>query len=208
MRDGYTATAASVVTKAAAKYQQAYSVYLMEILPDILMADLAIVFCGTAAGSASARRGAYYAGPGNAFWPTLFEVGLTPHRLKPEEYRSITQFGLGLTDLAKTISGSDQILKNEHFNREGLRRKILRYRPRLLAFTSKRAAQEYLGHPVACGIQEERLGSTALFVLPSPSGAARGHWDPEPWQALARLHAAALHRQISAADATSESGEK
>lgn len=49
----------------------------MNVLPDVWAAGLAVAFCGSAVGSASARRRAYYAGPGNAFWPTLFEDGLT-----------------------------------------------------------------------------------------------------------------------------------
>jgi len=49
----------------------------MDVLPDMLAPGLRIVFCGTAVGSASARRRAYYASPGNSFWPTLFRVGLT-----------------------------------------------------------------------------------------------------------------------------------
>ncbi|MGH8372954.1 MAG: mismatch-specific DNA-glycosylase [Gammaproteobacteria bacterium] len=180
----------------------------MDVLPDILIANLVTVFCGSAVGAASARRGAYYAGPGNAFWPTLFEVGLTPRRLQPEEYPSVIQFGIGLTDLAKTVSGADAILRDEHFGRDDLRRKILRYHPSLLAFTSKRAAREFLEHPVNYGLQQEQLGDTAIFVLPSPSGAARGYWDTEPWQALARLHTARLQRQTSAAHVMSEFGEK
>ena len=28
------------------------------------------------------------------------------------------------------------------------------------------------------------LGETAFYVLPSPSGAARGYWDLQPWHAL------------------------
>lgn len=52
------------------------------ILPDLLAPGLDIVFCGTAVGAESARRRAY-AGPGNAFWPTLAQVGLTPRRLAP-----------------------------------------------------------------------------------------------------------------------------
>lgn len=51
-----------------------------EVLPDVIDHDLSVVFCGTAAGNESARRRAYYAGPGNAFWPTLFKVGLTPRQ--------------------------------------------------------------------------------------------------------------------------------
>lgn len=145
------------------------------------------MFCGTAVGAASARRRAYYAGPGNAFWPTLFEVRLTPRLLEPAEYKSITQFGLGLTDLAKTISGSDKVLSDEHFDGKSLRAKIQRYHPRILAFTSKRAAEEFVSHPVAYGPLDEKIGETMLFVLPSPSGAARRYWTTSPWRELARL---------------------
>jgi TDG/mug DNA glycosylase family protein len=82
----------------------------MSVLPDVLAPNLAIVFCGTAVGTASALRRAYYAGPGNAFWRTLFEVGLTPRVLEPDEHAFILEFGLGLTDLAKNISGADHVL--------------------------------------------------------------------------------------------------
>lgn len=162
----------------------------MHVLPDVLAPDLDIVFCGTAASAASARRGAYYAGPGNAFWPTLFVVGLTPRRLDPEEYPSVVRFGLGLTDLAKHVSGADHVLARDHFGREALRDKILHHQPRVLAFTGKRAAEEFLGHRVSYGLLEAKIGRSLLFVLPSPSGAARGHWDVTPWRALARLRSA------------------
>ncbi len=55
----------------------------MPVLPDLLAPGLDIVFCGTGAGAWSARVGAYYAKPGNKFWPTLYAVGLTPRRLQP-----------------------------------------------------------------------------------------------------------------------------
>lgn len=157
----------------------------MEVLPDVLAHGLDIVFCGTAAGTASALRKAYYAGPGNRFWPTLAAVGLTPRLLAPEEFSSVTQYRLGLTDLAKLVSGADAVLMPADFDRDGLRDKMLRFQPRMLAFTSKRAAVEYLCHAVDYGPQEQTIGTTALYVLPSPSGAARGHWDPGHWQRLA-----------------------
>ena len=77
------------------------------ILPDVLGPGLRIVFCGSAAGAASARAGAYYAGPGNRFWPTLHRVGLTPHLLAPAAFRTVLDHGIGLTDLCKTESGAD-----------------------------------------------------------------------------------------------------
>lgn len=159
----------------------------MTVLPDVLAPNLDIVFCGTAVGNVSAQRGAYYAGPGNKFWPTLFEVGLTPRLLQPKEYREVLSFGLGLTDLVKAVSGVDSQLSDSHFDRERLRATIERYQPKIVAFTSKRAAQEFLGRPVVYGIQPERVRETALFVLPSPSGAARRWWDMSYWRELARL---------------------
>lgn len=162
----------------------------MSILPDVLQPGLSIVFCGTAPGTVSARRKAYYANPGNAFWPTLHAVGLTPHRLAPEEYPTVPGFGLGLTDLAKHTFGADSTLAQSDFDREALARKILQWQPQLLAFTSKRAGMEFLGHAVAYGLQPETVGLTRLFVLPSPSGLARSHWQVKPWQDLAALKAA------------------
>ena len=159
------------------------------ILPDLLAPNLDIIFCGTAVGAESARRRAYYAGPGNAFWPTLYRVGLTDRQLPPDDYARLLDFGIGLTDLAKEISGNDDILSREHFNIERLRSLIRRYRPRIVAFTSKRAAREYLGRPVDYGPQVEREGETILFALTSPSGAACKYWSTAPWQQLADLRA-------------------
>ena len=70
----------------------------------------AIVFCGTAAGSVSAARGAYYAHPQNKFWRILYDVRLTPRLLRPEEYLELPRWGLGLTDIAKNVSGMDREL--------------------------------------------------------------------------------------------------
>ena len=157
------------------------------VLPDVLGHGLDVVFCGTAAGQASARAGAYYAKPGNRFWPALHQAGLTTHQLRPAEFRDVLGYGLGLTDLAKTVAGNDAELEARHLDAESLRAKIVLYRPGIVAFTSKRAAQEYLGGPVGFGLQEAREGDTRLFVLTSPSGLACRYWTLEPWLALARL---------------------
>ncbi|MEI7036067.1 mismatch-specific DNA-glycosylase [Fulvimonas yonginensis] len=165
------------------------------ILPDLLRPGLALVFCGTAAGERSAREGAYYAHPGNLFWRALAEAGLTPRRFAPAEYPRLLELGIGLTDLAKRHSGNDADLPRDAFDVPALLAKIARYRPRLLAFTSKTAARAALGHPVThYGEQPERLGDTRVFALPSPSGQARRHWDIEPWRELARRVAAGGRR--------------
>ena len=161
------------------------------ILPDVLARGLKLVFCGTAAGRRSAAEHAYYAHPGNLFWRALFQAGLTPRLFAPAEFPGLLPLGIGLTDLAKRHSGNDADLPRDAFDATALRAKIRRFRPGLLAFTSKNAARAALGHAVNYGLQEETMSATRLFVLPSPSGQARGHWNMTPWLALGELYRAA-----------------
>lgn len=161
----------------------------MEILPDVLRPGLAVVFCGMAAGRKSARVGAYYAGPGNRFWKILFATGLTPRLLKPDEFRTLPEYSIGLTDMEKRQSGSDDELDLSAIDPQGLRDRIARYAPRILAFNSKTAALQFYGQKdIAYGLQEDRLGTTAVFVLPSTSGR-NAHWGrlEHHWYDLARL---------------------
>lgn len=166
------------------------------VLPDILEPGLVTVFCGSAASSASAKAGAYYARPGNRFWPALHEAGFTDRRLAPGEFRAVTSYGIGLTDLAKHESGNDDALSSSAYDADALRERIERCRPRHLAFTGKRPAGLFLlqifGVALAdYGPQKPTLGDTRIFVLPSPSGLASRWWSIEPWRALADLHRSA-----------------
>jgi len=145
-----------------------------------------VVFCGTAPGAASARAGAYYAGPGNRFWATLHEVGLTPVVLRPAEFARLPEFGIGLTDASKTAAGSDAEVGDRGIDRKRLTGAIAAVAPRLLAFNGKNAARASLGRPVIYGPQTETIGGASVWVLPSTSGAARGFWDIGPWRELAQ----------------------
>jgi TDG/mug DNA glycosylase family protein len=161
------------------------------VLPDVLEPGLDLVFCGTAPGAASARSGAYYAGPGNAFWPTLHTVGLTPVRLRPAEFARLPEFGIGLTDIAKTASGSDLEVGRASFDVPRLEAAVAATGAGLLAFNGKNAARAALGRVPGYGRQPEALGGATVWVLPSTSGAARRYWDLGPWQELGRTRAAA-----------------
>jgi G:T/U-mismatch repair DNA glycosylase len=67
----------------------------LHILPDQLQPGLRIISCGTAAGAASAKKGAYYAGPGNKFWNTLHAIGLTTRVFPPKNISCYLQKGSG-----------------------------------------------------------------------------------------------------------------
>jgi TDG/mug DNA glycosylase family protein len=158
------------------------------ILPDILMPGLRLVFCGSAAGTASARHRAYYAGPGNRFWLTLYEVGLTPRPLTPDEFPTLLTYGIGLTDLTKDQFGEDRTIRRCTSDAAELWRKVERFQPAMLAFVGKASAKAALGRDrIDYGLLLDPIAATQLFVLPSPSGAARGSWDARWWHFLAQL---------------------
>ncbi|HEV2859246.1 MAG TPA: mismatch-specific DNA-glycosylase [Solirubrobacterales bacterium] len=156
-----------------------------DVLPDVLVPGLDLVFCGNAAGKVSARKGAYYAGPGNLFWPTLHEVGLTPLRLAPEEFRRMPEFGLGLTDVCKGRFGSDAEVGTVGHDAGRLEKAVARVAPKRLAFVGKQAAKVALRRSVDYGPQNDPFAGAEAWVLPSPSGLARGFWSIKPWRELA-----------------------
>ncbi len=158
------------------------------VLKDELERGMKVVFCGTAVGDRSAQRGAYYAGPGNQFWQILAETGLTPYQLFPEQYPFLIKFRIGLTDLVKGRAGRDTVLAAHDFDVESFKAKIEMFAPKAVGFNGKKAAEVFFGRTgIEYGLQENRIGNTALFVLPSTSGAARGYWDPVYWRELARF---------------------
>jgi double-stranded uracil-DNA glycosylase len=157
------------------------------VLPDVLAPGLGVVFCGTAAGTVSAARGAYYAHPQNRFWRAVHAAGLTPRVLAPAEFALMPNFGLGLTDIAKNVSGMDRELPKGALGRlacEETRAKIERFAPRFLAFTSLTAGRRFLGRDAAFGEQPERIGATRIWLLPSPSPTAGWNWDESWWTRL------------------------
>jgi TDG/mug DNA glycosylase family protein len=155
------------------------------ILPDVLASGLDLVLCGSAPSRTSKEQAAYYAKPGNKFWPTLHLVGLTPRLLKPREYPLVLDYGIGLTDLCKTEWGSDHELSANCFDVSGFTAKIERYRPAAVAFDSKHVGKNFFGRTsVQYGRQTETLFGGVLFIVPSPSGRASRHWDITPWMEL------------------------
>jgi TDG/mug DNA glycosylase family protein len=157
----------------------------MDILPDLLHPGLKLVICGSAAGLKSAQLGAYYAGPGNQFWPMLFRIGITPAILTPADFPRLIDYRVGLTDMAKRAYGADSRLVATDFDPDRLRGLILAHQPKILAFNGKRAAAAYFGGTVQYGYQAgAEIGLTRLYVAPSTSGAARRFWDEDIWRRI------------------------
>ena len=162
--------------------------HALEKLPDQLQPHLRLVFVGTAASQRSADVGHYYAHPGNRFWRTIHEVGITPRRYAPHEFPALLKLGIGFTDVCKLGAGMDHQALAFPVDIPAFREKMRRYRPNTIAFTSKKAASLFYGRPtkaVTLGRQPALDDFPIIFVLSSPSGAASGSWSVQPWRELA-----------------------
>lgn len=141
-------------------------------LPDYLRPGLRLVFVGFNPGERSARIGHYYAGRGNQFWNFLYESGLTPVRLTPEEDHRLLEFDFGLTDLVKhwSRSSSDLISKDFEMGVPILKTKLLQVSPGAIAFNGKTAYEKFAGCKAELGAQRGLFRNSRIYVLPSTSG--------------------------------------
>ncbi len=169
-------------------------------LPDILGEEINIIFCGLSAGKLSLMMQHYYADPGNRFWLSLKEAGLTEKQIIPSlnseqrevNYKFLKSKKIGLTDLIKSGQEIKGDLLASEKDIERLNNLIKEYRPRVLAFNGKKAAQLYLNKINSSEIrfgelQNLKIGSTKVFILPSTSGAAKAFWSLAPWRELSYL---------------------
>jgi len=142
-------------------------------VPDVLGPGVRVVFCGINPGRMSAAAGAHFANPRNDFWRLLHAAGFTPRVFRPEEQHALLELGVGLTNAARrTTRGSGELRKADFAGAaERLEELARRLRPRIIAFVGKAAYQGVFGERPEHGLQERRLGETALFVLPSTSPA-------------------------------------
>jgi len=160
------------------------------VLQDLLKPNLVVVFCGTAVSKDSAKKGAYYAGPGNMFYPTLYKVGLTPNLIAPNDYKDLLKHNVGLTDLVKHASGNDNEITKRDFDVKNFISKILKHQPKVVCFNGKKAAAEFMGTKtkyISYGLIAGTIGETKLYCAPSTSGSARRFWDERYWLGLKKM---------------------
>jgi TDG/mug DNA glycosylase family protein len=144
-------------------------------LRDRIKPGVRILFVGINPGIRSAETGHHFAGYSNRFWKLLFESRLVPERVTCEDDDRLPSFGYGITNIcARPTPGIDTLLPAEYLaGRAKLRRKILRYKPAVVAMvgvTVFRAMFPQHKGPVTLGLQQEKIGGSAVFVLPNPSG--------------------------------------
>lgn len=167
-----------------------------DILSDVLKPNLKLVICGSAVSTQSRLVGAYYAGPGNKFWGILRSTGLTDRVMQPTEYRHLLDYGIGLTDVAKKVSGVDVFIRRSDYDAAAFAAKMEHFKPRIICFNGKKAAAVFRSWQSGRSIKTNEIGygvlpqptflyAPILFVAPSTSAAAEAAWNPEYWNQLA-----------------------
>ncbi|MGE0228422.1 MAG: mismatch-specific DNA-glycosylase [Dehalococcoidia bacterium] len=147
----------------------------------MLRPGLDLVFAGINPGEVSARRGHYYAHPGNAFWKALSASRLVQGNLDPDDDRSLpTTYAIGFTDVVKRVVTDSSAVSDAELRAAlpAFRARIAYARPRAVCFTTTRgfhacfpgvrAASEWGRQPVA-------LAGAEVWVMPSTSGRAVAH---------------------------------
>jgi TDG/mug DNA glycosylase family protein len=157
-------------------------------VPDVLAPGLDVLFCGINPGFHSDAKAAHFANPRNDFWRLLHAAGFTPLLVDPADQFEVLRYGIGITNAAhRTTRGSSDLRKGDFAgSAERLETLARELRPRALGFVGKEAYRGPFGGRPQHGLQERRLGETALFVLPSTSPANAA----VPWEERLRWFSA------------------
>jgi TDG/mug DNA glycosylase family protein len=145
-------------------------------LHDRVRPPVRVLFVGINPGVRSAATGHHFAGYSNRFWKLLFEAGLVPEPIGPEDDVRLADWGYGVTNLvARSTPGIDTLTLPEYVAGERvLRRKVRRWKPAIVALVGVTLYRFLFRVPatrrIPCGLQTERFEGARVFVLPNPSG--------------------------------------
>lgn len=162
-------------------------------IQDVIAPNLKILFCGINPGLYSAAVGHNFARPGNRFWPAISKAGFTDQLLSPYEEKKLLEYGYGITNIVgRATASADELSKDELIQgAKQLIRKVSKYSPAYLAVVGLTAYRTAFKCPKAkIGLQEEKIRSTLIWVLPNPSGLNAHHQLPDliKYFSALRLH--------------------
>ena len=146
---------------------------------DLVGEDPKLVFVGINPGLWTAATGTHFAHPGNRFYPALLAAGIIEREIDrragftSEDRRHLIERGIAITNLVMraTVRASELDRDELRVGAEAVREKVGRWRPRVVAIAGVTAYREAFGNRSAqAGRQDEEWGTTAVWVVPNPSG--------------------------------------
>ena len=146
----------------------------MRRLKDVVVAEPRLLLVGINPGLRSGALGHHFAGNGNPFWRLLAEARLIPAPLTCAEDQRLAESGIALTNLCPRPSRSaDELGRDELLSgRNTLLRKCRAWKPDVMALVGVGLYPVIFGRggPGGPGAKPDRVGTTAVYVVPNPSG--------------------------------------
>jgi TDG/mug DNA glycosylase family protein len=129
----------------------------------------------------------------------LYGGGFTSQLLKPHDQHRLLRAGCGITNIVDRPTTAAAELSKAEITAGALQlqQKVAQFRPRVMAILGLTVYKAAFGIAEAkVGLQEKQIGTTALWILPNPSGL-NAHYTPTKLKELfteLRLFAEALDR--------------
>jgi len=161
-------------------------------IEDVLGKGIKLLLCGINPGLYTAAIGKHFGRPGNRFWPTLFHAGFTPRLFSPFEQHLLLELGIGITNFVNRATARADEVTDEELAEGGniLRKKVLKYKPHTVAVLGLTSFRDAFKQPKAkLGLQEMKIGTSHVWVLPNPSGLNAHFQIPQLAELFAQLKA-------------------
>ena len=143
-------------------------------LRDRIEPGVRVLFVGINPGIRSAQTGHHFAGYSNRFWKLLYDSRLLSERIDWRDDGRLPEWGFGITNLvARATPGIGTLTRAECLaGIEGLRRKVRRFEPEVVALVGVSLYRLIFGAKgaVSLGSQRDMFEGARVFVLPNPSG--------------------------------------
>lgn len=171
-------------------------------LRDVVRPPVSVLFVGINPGMRSAAIGHHFAGYSNRFWKLMYESGLVPEAIGPEDDRRLPEWGYGITNLVpRPTPGIDTLTPTDYVAGERLlRRHVRQWKPALVAFVGvtlyRTVFRPKASARVVCGLQRERFEGVPVFVVPNPSGR-NANFSQQQMLAAYRSLARVVRRRVS-----------
>ncbi|KAJ2828793.1 hypothetical protein IWW50_001198 [Coemansia erecta] len=183
-------------------------------IPETLRPGLDVLFVGLNPGVMSGVKQLHFGNPANFFWPGLFQSGLIPESIPPEDgHRLAAEWNMSIVNLVQRTTPSSTDLSRREMRDAvpELCRKISANPPRVVCFVGKGIYEAFVGRSnFGLGLQDDvyDLGASLdalegpplrkrdstgetpvayLFAMPSTSGRTAAYQNPEKLQYLQQL---------------------
>ncbi|KAJ2498882.1 hypothetical protein GGH96_003958 [Coemansia sp. RSA 1972] len=183
-------------------------------IPETLRPGLDVLFVGINPGVVSGVKQLHFGNPQNFFWPGLFQSGLIPEAIQPEDgHRLAAEWNMSIVNLVQRTTPSTSDLSGQEMRDAvpELCRKISANPPHIICFVGKGIYEIFVGSSkITLGLQDsvydldalldgshgpplrqrgsiDQSSAAYLFVMPSTSGRTAAYQNPVKLQYFQQL---------------------